>query len=76
MLQIFKLVIFLDAVHTLTCAIMLLNTDLHGQMIGRKMTCNEFIENLAGLNDNEHFPRDVLKSLYMAIKSSPLKWAK
>lgn len=67
---------FLDAVHTLTCAIMLLNTDLHGQMIGRKMTCNEFIENLAGLNDNEHFPRDVLKSLYMAIKTNPLEWAK
>ncbi|XP_029343500.1 PH and SEC7 domain-containing protein 2 isoform X2 [Acyrthosiphon pisum] len=64
-----------DAVHTLTCAIMLLNTDLHGQMIGRKMTCNEFIENLAGLNDNEHFPRDVLKLLYMAIKSNPLEWA-
>ncbi|XP_050532169.1 PH and SEC7 domain-containing protein-like isoform X2 [Daktulosphaira vitifoliae] len=64
-----------DAVHTLTCAIMLLNTDLHGQMIGRKMTCNEFIENLAGLNDNEHFPRDVLKSLYMAIKTNPLEWA-
>jgi len=55
---------------------MLLNTDLHGQMIGRKMTCNEFIDNLAGLNDNEHFPRDVLKSLYMAIKSNPLEWAK
>ncbi|VVC25942.1 Sec7 domain, alpha orthogonal bundle,PH domain-like,Sec7 domain,Pleckstrin homology domain,PDZ [Cinara cedri] len=64
-----------DAVHTLTCAIMLLNTDLHGHMIGRKMTCNEFIENLAGLNDNEHFPRDILKQLYMAIKSNPLEWA-
>jgi len=55
---------------------MLLNTDLHGQMIGRKMTCNEFIENLAGLNDNEPFPRDVLKLLYMAIKSNPLEWAR
>jgi len=71
-----KIILFLDAVHTLTCAIMLLNTDLHGQMIGRKMTCNEFIENLAGLNDNEHFPRDVLKLLYMAIKSNPLEWAR
>ena len=36
----------LDAVHTLTCAIMLLNTDLHGDNLQRKMTCNEFIENL------------------------------
>ena len=65
----------IDAVHTLTCAIMLLNTDLHGQNIGRKMTCNEFIENLAELNDGENFPKDVLKYLYQAIKSQPLEWA-
>ncbi|TMW52366.1 hypothetical protein DOY81_002533 [Sarcophaga bullata] len=64
-----------DAVHTLTCAIMLLNTDLHGQNIGRKMTCTEFIENLAELNDGENFPKDVLKYLYQAIKSQPLEWA-
>ncbi|KAJ8974740.1 hypothetical protein NQ317_005935 [Molorchus minor] len=64
-----------DAVHTLTCAIMLLNTDLHGQNIGRKMTCNEFIENLAGLNECENFPREVLKHLYHAIKNYPLEWA-
>lgn len=64
-----------DAVHTLTCAIMLLNTDLHGQNIGRKMTCSEFIDNLAELNDGENFPKDVLKSLYQAIKGHPLEWA-
>nr|CAD7444365.1 unnamed protein product [Timema bartmani] len=64
-----------DAVHTLTCAIMLLNTDLHGQNLGRKMTCTEFIENLSELNDGENFPREVLKSLYQAIKSYPLEWA-
>ncbi|GLV41031.1 Exchange factor for Arf 6 [Carabus blaptoides fortunei] len=64
-----------DAVHTLTCAIMLLNTDLHGQNIGRKMTCNEFIDNLAGLNEGENFPREILKHLYQAIKNYPLEWA-
>nr|XP_031844833.1 PH and SEC7 domain-containing protein 1 isoform X8 [Nomia melanderi] len=64
-----------DAVHTLTCAIMLLNTDLHGQNIGRKMSCNEFIENLSELNDGDNFPREVLKQLYNAIKSFPLEWA-
>ena len=67
--------IALDAVHTLTCAIMLLNTDLHGQNISRKMTCNEFIENLAGLNEKENFPREVLKQLYHGIKNHPLEWA-
>ncbi|XP_064595518.1 PH and SEC7 domain-containing protein-like isoform X3 [Liolophura sinensis] len=64
-----------DACHTLTCAIMLLNTDLHGQNIGRKMTCSEFIENLAELNDGENFSKDVLKSIYHAIKSEPIEWA-
>ncbi|XP_063217914.1 PH and SEC7 domain-containing protein isoform X2 [Bacillus rossius redtenbacheri] len=64
-----------DAVHTLTCAIMLLNTDLHGQNLGRKMTCSEFIDNLCELNDGENFPREVLKSLYQAIKNYPLEWA-
>lgn len=61
--------------HTLTCAIMLLNTDLHGQNIGRKMSCSEFIENLSELNDGDNFPREVLKQLYNAIKSFPLEWA-
>ncbi|KAL8608977.1 hypothetical protein ACOMHN_062860 [Nucella lapillus] len=64
-----------DACHTLTCAIMLLNTDLHGQNIGRKMTCADFIENLSELNDGENFPREVLKSIYQSIKSEPIEWA-
>ncbi|XP_039749381.1 PH and SEC7 domain-containing protein isoform X6 [Pararge aegeria] len=66
-----------DAVHTLTCAIMLLNTDLHGCGSGtfRRMSCAEFIENLAELNDGENFPRDTLKHLYHAIRNQPLQWA-
>ncbi|XP_045213912.1 PH and SEC7 domain-containing protein 1-like isoform X2 [Mercenaria mercenaria] len=64
-----------DACHTLVCAIMLLNTDLHGQAVGRKMACNEFIENLAELNDGENFPKDLLKALYHAIKAEPIEWA-
>ncbi|KAK9881024.1 hypothetical protein WA026_014366 [Henosepilachna vigintioctopunctata] len=64
-----------DAVHTLTCAIMLLNTDLHGQNINRKMTPNEFIENLADLNEGKNFPREILKQIYHSIKNYPLEWA-
>lgn len=64
-----------DACHTLTCAIMLLNTDLHGQSIGRKMTCTEFIENLAELNDGENFPKELLKIIYQNIKAEPIEWA-
>jgi len=70
-----------DAVHTLTCAIMLLNQDLHGAATGggaairRKMTCAEFIENLSELNDGGNFPRDMLRGVYMGIRERPIPWS-
>ncbi|XP_041086032.1 PH and SEC7 domain-containing protein 2-like isoform X2 [Polyodon spathula] len=64
-----------DGVHCLTCALMLLNTDLHGHNIGKKMTCQEFITNLDGLNGGQDFPRDLLKALYNSIKNEKLEWA-
>ncbi|KAH0505143.1 PH and SEC7 domain-containing protein 3 [Microtus ochrogaster] len=52
-----------DGVHCLTCAMMLLNTDLHGHVsnIGKKMTCQEFITNLQGVNEGVDFSKDLLK---------------
>ncbi|KFO38155.1 PH and SEC7 domain-containing protein 3 [Fukomys damarensis] len=50
-----------DGVHCLTCAMMLLNTDLHGHNIGKKMTCQEFIANLQGVNEGVDFSKDLLK---------------
>ncbi|CAB1312548.1 unnamed protein product, partial [Coregonus sp. 'balchen'] len=47
-------------VHTLTCALMLLNTDLHGHNIGKKMSILQFIGNLEGLNDGKDFPKELL----------------
>ncbi|XP_056121527.1 PH and SEC7 domain-containing protein 3 isoform X1 [Rhinichthys klamathensis goyatoka] len=64
-----------DGVHCLTCALMLLNTDLHGHNIGKKMTCQEFINNLEGLNEGQDFPRELLKVLYNSIKNEKLEWA-
>lgn len=64
-----------DAVHTLTCALMLLNTDLHGQNIGRSMTCPEFLTNLEGLNEGQNFPKELLKALYYSIRHDKLEWA-
>uniref|UniRef100_A0A8C9WQP6 Pleckstrin and Sec7 domain containing 2 n=1 Tax=Scleropages formosus TaxID=113540 RepID=A0A8C9WQP6_SCLFO len=64
-----------DGVHTLTCALMLLNTDLHGHNIGKKMSCQQFISNLDGLNDGTDFPKDLLKVLYNSIKNEKLQWA-
>ncbi|CAD7676652.1 unnamed protein product [Nyctereutes procyonoides] len=64
-----------DSIHTLTCAIMLLNTDLHGQNIGKSMSCQEFITNLNGLRDGGNFPKELLKALYWSIRSEKLEWA-
>ncbi|XP_072835069.2 PH and SEC7 domain-containing protein 1 isoform X2 [Pogona vitticeps] len=64
-----------DAVHTLTCALMLLNTDLHGQNIGRIMSCQAFLVNLEGLNDGQNFPKELLKALYYSIRQEKLEWA-
>ncbi|XP_005100703.1 PH and SEC7 domain-containing protein 3 [Aplysia californica] len=64
-----------DACHTLTCAIMLLHSDLHSRNVRRRMTCQEFIENLSGLNDGENFPKEVLKAIYQAIKTGTIEWA-
>ena len=64
-----------DAVHTLTCAIMLLNTDLHGQSLLRKMTCHDFTENLSGLNEGADFPPNLLKAVYASIKETAIPWS-
>ncbi|XP_067241324.1 PH and SEC7 domain-containing protein 1 isoform X1 [Chanodichthys erythropterus] len=63
-----------DSVHTLTCALMLLNTDLHGHNIGKRMSCTQFISNLEGLNGGQDFPKDLLKALYNSIKNEKLQW--
>ena len=63
-----------DSVHTLTCGIMLLNTDLHGAAVTHRMTCSEFIENLVGLNDGEDFEEATLRDIYFSIKNEPLAW--
>ncbi|XP_053320456.1 PH and SEC7 domain-containing protein 1-like [Spea bombifrons] len=64
-----------DAVHTLTCALMLLNSDLHGQNIGKSMTQQDFINNLDGMNDGDSFSRELLKGLYHSIRNEKLEWA-
>ncbi len=64
-----------DSCHTLTCAIMLLNTDLHDMKVQNKMTLTEFVENLKGLNNGTNFSDALLESLYSAIKNEPLECA-
>ncbi|XP_078055517.1 PH and SEC7 domain-containing protein 1-like [Mustelus asterias] len=63
-----------DGIHTLTCALMLLNTDLHGHNIGKRMSCSDFIGNLEGLNEGKDYPKELLKVLYSSIKNEKLQW--
>ncbi|KJH47384.1 PH domain protein [Dictyocaulus viviparus] len=62
-----------DDVHTLTCALLLLNADLHGQNCGKKMTIRDFINNIS--HTGKHFKRDLLKSLYNSIKENEIMHA-
>ncbi|XP_056445524.1 PH and SEC7 domain-containing protein 2 isoform X3 [Gadus chalcogrammus] len=63
------------SVLTLTCAMMLLNTDLHGQNVGKAMSTSSFVSNMEGMNDGQNFNKDLLKSFYNSIKGEPLQWA-
>uniref|UniRef100_A0A8R1XVW0 PH and SEC7 domain-containing protein 3 n=1 Tax=Onchocerca volvulus TaxID=6282 RepID=A0A8R1XVW0_ONCVO len=61
-----------DQVHALTCALLLLNSDLHGPNVGRRMSSRDFVDNLS---HTEHiFDCSLLKTLYIAIKEQPIKW--
>uniref|UniRef100_A0A0R3RV68 SEC7 domain-containing protein n=1 Tax=Elaeophora elaphi TaxID=1147741 RepID=A0A0R3RV68_9BILA len=69
-----------DQVHALTCALLLLNSDLHGPVrnyfnchnVGRRMSSRDFVDNLS---HTEHvFDCSLLKTLYVAIKEQPIKW--
>uniref|UniRef100_A0A3B4A0W5 Pleckstrin and Sec7 domain containing 4 n=1 Tax=Periophthalmus magnuspinnatus TaxID=409849 RepID=A0A3B4A0W5_9GOBI len=52
-----------ESVLALTCAMMLLNTDLHGQHVGKSMSSSKFVSNLDGMNEGENFNKDLLKEL-------------
>ncbi|CAI2351594.1 unnamed protein product [Caenorhabditis sp. 36 PRJEB53466] len=60
----------LDEVHTLTCALLLLNSDLHGPNTGRKMTARDFITNIGHTGCT--YKRDMLKTLYQSIKDNAI----
>lgn len=64
----------LDEIHTLACALLLLNNDQHGDIVGNRMTCKEFIDNLA--HTGIEFKRDLLKALFNSIRDMPIEFAR
>lgn len=62
-----------DAVYVLCYAVIMLNVDQHKPEIKVKMTQDEFVNNLRGINNNADLPRDFLESIYRDIKESPMR---
>ena len=67
-----------DCIHTLVCAMVLLNTDLHDGSIAmisghRRMTAKQFQRNLEGLGPGGNdFSPELLKECYKYIRKQPL----
>ena len=64
-----------ESTHTLAASVMLLNQDLHGENMGKRMTLGQFYSNLSGLCDGHDFPKPVLKEVYQHVKARPLLFA-
>ncbi|XP_026803446.3 PH and SEC7 domain-containing protein 2-like [Pangasianodon hypophthalmus] len=60
-------------VYYLSWAMIILNADLNGSHKGRKMTCEEFIDNLISARCNFQYSLKPLKNIYKSIKTKPLK---
>ncbi|KIM32215.1 hypothetical protein M408DRAFT_326851 [Serendipita vermifera MAFF 305830] len=57
-----------DAVHVLSFAIIMLNTDQHNPQVRKRMTFDDFKRNLRGVNDNSDFSVEFLQAIYDSIK--------
>lgn len=59
-----------ESLVALAFAVMLLNTDLHSPNLReeKKMTCQDFVNNLRGVDGGADFDPKLLKSIYKAIK--------
>ena len=59
-----------DSIVTLSFAIMLLNTDLHtpNLKVEKRMTVDDFVNNLRGVDSGRDFDQKLLKSIYRGIK--------
>ncbi|PCH38679.1 Sec7-domain-containing protein [Wolfiporia cocos MD-104 SS10] len=57
-----------DAVYVLAYSIILLNTDLHNPQIRKRMTIDDYMRNLKGVNDGGNFSPEYLHEIYESIR--------
>ncbi|KAH9901236.1 Sec7-domain-containing protein [Cubamyces lactineus] len=57
-----------DAVYVLTYSIIMLNTDQHSPQIRKRMTLEDYMRNLKGVNDGSDFSTEFLVNIYESIR--------
>lgn len=64
-----------DAVHVLAFSAVLLNTDAHSPAVpaSRKMTANQFVANVRGVNGGGDLPEPLLRALHASVVAAPLR---
>ncbi|KAI8082800.1 uncharacterized protein BX664DRAFT_366573 [Halteromyces radiatus] len=61
-----------DAAQLLAYSIIMLNTDQHNPQVRRRMTLEDYMRNLRGVNGGEDFPKDYLGEIYEAIRQDEI----
>ncbi|GAA5877623.1 hypothetical protein JCM3774_005361 [Rhodotorula dairenensis] len=57
-----------DATYVLAYSVIMLNTDLHNPQVRKRMDLEAYSRNLRGVNDNQDFAPEYLKSIYESIR--------
>ncbi|GJE86958.1 Sec7-domain-containing protein [Phanerochaete sordida] len=57
-----------DAVYVLAYSIIMLNTDLHNPQVRKRMTIEDYMRNLRGVNDGTDFSQEYLLDIYESIR--------
>ncbi|KAI0374734.1 Sec7-domain-containing protein [Pilatotrama ljubarskyi] len=61
-----------DAVYVLTYSIIMLNTDQHSPHIRKKMSLEDYMRNLKGVNDGADFSPEYLQNIYDSIRKQEI----
>ncbi|RUS35496.1 hypothetical protein BC938DRAFT_482565 [Jimgerdemannia flammicorona] len=57
-----------DATFMLSYSVIMLNTDLHNPQVRRRMSPQDYMKNLRGVNEGQNFNADYLQAIYDAIR--------
>ncbi|OJT08688.1 hypothetical protein TRAPUB_414 [Trametes pubescens] len=61
-----------DAIYVLTYSIIMLNTDQHSLQVRKRMTLEDYMRNLKGVNDGSDFAMEYLQNIYDSIRKQEI----